>query len=361
MSDFAYAPTVGVQLSMLKEWSSEASIQAFVKVVMTVVVDMLELQDTVSIAQELTIFALRPDLSVVLRKGVAVGVVEVKPPLPDGAHVLSDPLMANTMADYLRCLKAFSGLKTAFGIATTYTHWRCFWLAGNEADAAALAPPPPVASLKDDAIAAAAAPAGADFEDGDDSDAPNEAKLLNESPPEALHASRVWSWSEKVNTVHFIASALAKMVASAKGRAPIQPFGRHTYLCFYPDTWTWLSVQWSNTKLVHTREPKATWFIMLGEVGHGGFGTVWHACTAAGVGCAIKFQRRNDEDAEMRLQRECDLWNRFNLARPFDAKVIKLAGKAALLMPYMHKMSAAELRVPHVQEVGSLIISSEGF
>lgn len=346
---FSYLPTGGIHLHMVRTWSSEASIQTVTKLVMGTILDMLGLQGLVLVEQELTIFALRPDLSVVLHSGVAIGVVEVKPPLPSGAEVLQDPRMAATMADYLRCLKAFSGLPIAFGLATTYTDWRCFWLAEDKADALAREMPP-----INDALPAGlqAAAETKDFEESQE-DEPNEATAMNPAPPDHVHASRVYSSTEKVETVHFIASAVMKMIASTKCRVHLDPFRRDTYLCFHEEKWSWLTVQWSNKKLTHSKEPKAEWFAMLGELGHGSSGTVWHACTAAGIGCAIKFQRRivDEAEAEERLQQECDRWNQHNIYKPFKAKVVKLAGKSALLMPYMHKIPAADLQDESVQRV----------
>ncbi len=129
------------------------------------------------------------------------------------------------------------------------------------------------------------------------------------------------------------------MVASGMHRTPVHPFRHVRYLCFDEEKWCWRTVQWLNVTLCHNKQPRAQWLAVLGELGHGSHGTVWHACTASGIGCAIKFQRRDEKDAEDRLRQECDRWNKHNIHKPFAAKVVPLAGKLAMMMPYMHKLS----------------------
>jgi hypothetical protein len=77
---------------------------------------------------ELSLFRLRADIWIVVKKsGVPVGVLQVKKHKED-SNVLNNENVHGQILDYMLCLKSFHGLQHIFGIVTTYSQWRIYWL-----------------------------------------------------------------------------------------------------------------------------------------------------------------------------------------------------------------------------------------
>lgn len=66
-------------------------------------------------------------------EGVPIGVFEVKRSGAD-AEVMASAAVHGQMYDHLMRLKNFHGLKHVFGILSTYTSWRIFWLPNPNTD-----------------------------------------------------------------------------------------------------------------------------------------------------------------------------------------------------------------------------------
>jgi hypothetical protein len=110
-------------------WSTEASLAAYVKMVVVDIIAALQLNGVVIVQEEVTIHSLRPDLLVLIHNGNRIGVVEVKTPDADGgSSILDNAEVHGQMYDYLRRLEEYFGLEYVFGVLTTYTGWRVFWL-----------------------------------------------------------------------------------------------------------------------------------------------------------------------------------------------------------------------------------------
>lgn len=87
----------------------------------------------------------------------------------------------------------------------------------------------------------------------------------------------------------------------------------------------------------------ASSFLLLRDLGHGTDGRVWHACGMRGEGsCAIKFLHQPDN--KVALERECGHWTQLE---PGKARVVRLGGKEALLMPLVHFVPYADWTQEH--------------
>jgi hypothetical protein len=109
-------------------WSSEASIQGHVKIVVQ------ELLNSIGLSQilcelELTVLHFRPDIWLLLKSRKPIGVLEIKKPKPPG--MLDSDLVHGQMFDYLMMLRGYFGVLKPFGIVTTYDGWRPYWLPEN--------------------------------------------------------------------------------------------------------------------------------------------------------------------------------------------------------------------------------------
>jgi hypothetical protein len=63
----------------------------------------------------------------VKRSGVPIGVVEVKKH-KENSEVLSKESVHGQIYDYMLRLKSFHGLQHVFGIVSTFSQWRIYWL-----------------------------------------------------------------------------------------------------------------------------------------------------------------------------------------------------------------------------------------
>lgn len=122
----------------LMNWSTEASVVSLVTQVLRDAVDVLGLPD-ISVEEEVTIHTLRPDLLVVRMRKQPIGVVEVKTPNDDS--IINHGRVHGQIYDYMCRLNEYFGLKSVFGIVTTYEKWRVYWLA--ESDPVAISNPRP--------------------------------------------------------------------------------------------------------------------------------------------------------------------------------------------------------------------------
>jgi hypothetical protein len=116
-------------------WHSESGIQGFVRQVLGDVIAAAGLIKEIDLANELSVVDQRPDIWLVLKNGVPVGVVEVKKP---GHDIMQKPSVFGQIYDYLLQLQSFHGLKTPFGIVTTYKQWRICWLDNDNSDSLAV-------------------------------------------------------------------------------------------------------------------------------------------------------------------------------------------------------------------------------
>lgn len=64
---------------------------------------------------------------VVSKSGIPVGVIEVKK-TPKEIDIMNHPQVHGQILDYMLRLKSFHGLRSVFGIVSTYSQWRFYWL-----------------------------------------------------------------------------------------------------------------------------------------------------------------------------------------------------------------------------------------
>jgi hypothetical protein len=110
----------------LGKWGSEKKIQSFIQCVIVDAISAVGLKGVLECQEELSVFKMRPDIWIVtVNNGVPVGVIEVKRP---DKKIMNKPMVHGQIYDYMLRLRSFHGLKNVFGIVTTYTQWRLYWL-----------------------------------------------------------------------------------------------------------------------------------------------------------------------------------------------------------------------------------------
>jgi hypothetical protein len=105
-------------------YSSESDIQTYVRCVLIDAICVAGLSNEVTCSNEPSIYQLRPDIWIVCTSsGVPIGVVEVKKP---DKNIMNSPSLHGQIFDYMLRLRHFIGLKSVFGITTTYAQWRIY-------------------------------------------------------------------------------------------------------------------------------------------------------------------------------------------------------------------------------------------
>jgi hypothetical protein len=102
-------------------YGSENDIAGFVKTLVSRIMlgrDLSQLE----VHSELGTFNIRPDLWVITRGGVPIGVIQVKKPDVQGEKIQGE------LYDFMRHLPNFYGESPLFGIITNFVSWRVAWL-----------------------------------------------------------------------------------------------------------------------------------------------------------------------------------------------------------------------------------------
>ena len=118
------------------EWDSETDILVYVKLVLDDAISAAGLQGEIICLNELGIFCVRPDMWILVREGFPIGVIEVKKP---GKDIMNSSQLHGQIFDYMMRLRSFYGQKHVFGIVSTYSEWRIYWLSNSDCDKAASA------------------------------------------------------------------------------------------------------------------------------------------------------------------------------------------------------------------------------
>lgn len=362
----------------LPPYASEAAVCRHVENVLVDVVRAIqptqttsnELIKSIHFVSELSVFGNRADLWVVRMFGAPVGVVEVKKPDRKG-EILNSPHVAGQLFDYMCRLRSFHGLREVFGIATTYRQWRVFWLPDTDSVTAAGAaefsqpaaqapldkstamPPQPAASARDilpppptwaridrDSTPEARAQVQA---------AASQPALHTPSPtgPEdrrAVCADETLEWNSPA-LVPVLASVLLKMMhARAAPPQSLIDLGR-PYIKVTEISWFWTRLRvplqlqyWSLPR----HNDNAT-FLLLHHLGDGTYGRVWLASTLEGNACVLKFPK-----GDTALREECELWH--GVWGVDGVRLVTLASKQALLMPYVRTATTLSPRTPEIEQ-----------
>ena len=309
-------------------YSTEEDISRFVQEVLRDAVSALPALQSVEvrIVPELSAFGEKADLWVLARLGVPVGVVEVKKP---HEAILQNESVAGQLLDYMKRLRSFFGLSDIFGIATTYEEWRIFWLKDCDAAAASCSM---TGATTSEAVPLQGVPDIPSWGGRDETPAMD---IATSSPPtpvkdRLVHAGNVLRYNDP-QLVPTLLSVLMKMVSSPVKRARNLVDPDREYIVVNSSSWFWTRLFGDfkiNTRSAMPRTD-ATSFILLAHLGDGGFGRVWLAATHGGSLCVIKFGK---DGTAWNPDHEALVWKS---AWKLNARVLQLAGRRALLLPYL--------------------------
>jgi hypothetical protein len=319
---------------------TESDIQGFVKLVLGDAIAAAGLKDELHLANELSVVDLRPDIWLVLSSHrMPVGVIEVKKP---GSTIMQKPLVFGQIYDYLLQLQSFNGLKTPFGIVTTYVEWRICWLANDSSDNLA-------ASTFHDTSSVEAKTSDIDETmnyttdlDVDDVDLGEPTQMSDDL--RIVHGTNVMQFDDN-NLVNMLATLLHKMTHVELSPVALIDASR-SYIVTNEKSWYWarLSLSKPDTRLSSTAMPKSNTqqFWLLKDFRGGVDGRVWLACSRSGAACVIKFSvgQGSDDDKKARLEQEMKLWHIIN--EDARVRVQRIAGSWALVMPYLRHATDAD-------------------
>jgi hypothetical protein len=213
------------------EWSQESGVQGFVHSVVQEVVSTLNLQEELSVLNELSVMRNRVDVWVLLKHGIPIGVFEVKKP---SQSALNSEWLHGQVKDYMGLLPALHGLKHAFGVATTYEGWRFYWL--EEESNTFLADKKEKEPFTSDSTGVG-----------------QKRKSTN-----VVHGSRVYAWNDS-GLVRALCSIVYKMYkAGLLRQEQLKMFdGDRVYLCFNQKQWLWRQHpdQWKGVTKPNFKDP----------------------------------------------------------------------------------------------------------
>ena len=117
-------------------WSGgETSIQRLVTSVLTDVIRLAGLDDELICCEEYGLKSIRADIWIIRKKGIPIGVVEIKRPHthPCDSNIIDNEKVLGQLYDYMKRLESFFGISHVFGILTNYEDWRICWFANESA------------------------------------------------------------------------------------------------------------------------------------------------------------------------------------------------------------------------------------
>jgi hypothetical protein len=321
-------------------YGSESDIQSFVRLVLMDAICEAGLSKEVTCNIELSIYHLRPDIWILCTSsGVPIGVVEVKKP---DQNIMNSSLLHGQIYDYMLRLRHFVGLKSIFGIATTYAQWRIYWLPDTDEDAKSShinpRPLPKPAQL----------PPIPDY--GDENDDSKEERDVSKpvDEPREVWGTEVYS-HDHPDLPKILVSVILKMYNSGTDESLKD---KRYYIKVTPESYAWISAP--NLKPDYARFPPSSNtknFLLTQDLRGGAHGRVWLASTSSGVGCVLKFLQANvSKDI---LKREAELWNKlWNM----PAKIQKLGGRKALVMPYVFQCREEDMEIPEILKAVSIAV-----
>ena len=125
--------------------------------------------------------------------------------------------------------------------------------------------------------------------------------------------------------------------------------GRTNYIRLQEDSWVWSTLPTTRFALDFNKFPtsRARSLILLADLRGGAHGRVWLACSSSGAGCVIKFARDDSRKLRKMLKQEKKVWRNV-WRRP--ARIQRLGGAKALVMPYVQPCPKDDRRDPKVME-----------
>ena len=316
------------------EWSSESSVAAYVRFVLEHLFFAASFND-LTCHQELSLFdQQKPDIVIICEFDVPIGVVEVKTSAKTSP--LSKEKVLGQVFDYLVHLKNYTGRRDVFGILTTYHEWRVVWL--PECDEAARSTETTPAANHNSQSPIAQLP---DYPPNwSDPDKPNRQYLPNIPSQDSqtsrhLFGTHIIEWNDP-DLPHILLSVIHKMRLSPMN--PVSYFTlspRRWYIYLTEDCFRWEKVAEEIKPVIEGKVPsRFQHAFLLADLGGGGDGRVWLACTRAGKVCVLKFSRNGDQ-----LEEEKQIWKK---AWNCDVLVKRLNKRPVLIMPWVKSCSEKE-------------------
>jgi hypothetical protein len=317
------------------EWRSESDIQFYVKDVIGDVLVLAGLAEKVECVNELGIHNIRPDIWIVVTRGIPIGVIEVKKPkTTHHESVLKNSAIFGQIFDYMKRLQTFTGIRHVFGILTSYSEWIiCSLESGtfsqhlglNEEHAFSVIdfPKTPIIFSRSSSTKIEY------YSDACPSPAVTLDRKIYCTPPIGSGESRL---------IPLLTKVLLKMYYS-----PMIPVklvdDRRCYIELSENSWAWRSKSFAGLNFSNFPTAAASCLLLLYDFRGGADGRVWLACSTSGRVCVIKFY--NDHWKSSDIDRECSLWNDlWNL----PARTITLCSKLALIMPFVVSLAEDEVR-----------------
>ena len=306
------------------ECASVTDLCSYVKIVLEDITEEAGLN--LSCLQQKSLFGkYKPDLWVVCLFGVPVGVIEVKKPT---GSPLDDESVFGQMYDYLSQLNQYIGRSHAFGILTTYNEWRIVWLPDSN-DVAAQS-----TTVNEDGIdKLVQGPKEflpSDIPDWDEEITSFET-LIDQSQPQErrlIFGTAVMKWND-IELPQYLLSVLYKMASSPTHPISITALQcNRSYIHLKKAKWGWGRVAKEENVSFGAQVPKNFQTAYLfADLGGGGDGWVWLACTPKGNACVLKFS-----DDKESLDKEAAIWNE---VWKCEVLVKILNNRSVLVMPWL--------------------------
>ncbi|KYQ93041.1 hypothetical protein DLAC_05650 [Tieghemostelium lacteum] len=312
-------------------YSTESDIQIFVKLCLHDIIFACDMR--AHCTNELGITGLRPDIMVIQKNnGLPIGVVEVKKP---GSNVMENERIHGQIFNFMTRLKEMYGQKNVYGIVSTYSQWRIYWLSDNE-------------SAESTDLGINNICIGTKIEYPIDIPRSKKTKFLPACPQPATPIIRIVfgtnvidSNSKKLPMILY--SVLKKMYFSPRAQSiPLIDKSR-MYIQISKNSWFWVKLN-SSTKLSYEFFDLSTvsYAILLVDLKSGAHGRVWLCCDNGGNVFIMKFSTiPNKEKAYKALSQEASMWKQI---WKLNAKVVIFNEEWCILMPYLATATEADWR-----------------
>lgn len=315
------------------DYGSEADVATFVfAALLDICLGHAELRRrSVFMKKELTVVSLRPDVMIFSVNNLPVGFCEVKRPNPNGRNPLDNTRVLGQSYDYAMELRHRHGLRWAFVLLTTYTHWRVLWLDDDACNYAA-----DLVSLDDDAVNGSPVP-----------QAVLSPAVLAER---RVNVSEIVEGCSNPALAPFLASVLLKMAASPiQGATQYRPSLRVAGM-------TWLNFDMEAVDGFALPEDPSPPFVRLEKLGSGRDGSCWMVAKD-GLMFVMKIIRRVSADNEldgrqMRAESEAGRWRRLY---DNNVRAVIVMGRAAVVMPYVFVFQTPQEYQNHINQVRAAV------
>ena len=317
----------------LSGWNNESSIEHWVRLVLVDVVQLLNLQDEISICNQISLTLVNhliPDILVFAIEGKLIGICEVKRPSllkngdsksENGDFEKLDPRLINQVTNYLLQLKNVYGVLYPIGVITTYNEWRICFL--EEAYSYMLCDNP------------------SGFIQQNSQSLRVEQESQSAVPNTYLCTSKVYKYNDPY-LIQILAAMIYKMhqVEIEPLISLVRSSGIESRKFGYIDAnvfqWQVLPTDCVNN-LTYTMPTSATAnFFFIQDYGGGKDGRVWLSLSMAGKLAVVKLSKTSCYKNEARYWNE--IWQK-------EAYTRRLLGANALVMPFVFNASIREGKV----------------